>query len=108
MPWPDMEALMRENAVAFLAPKLLHLCEFDIAGFTLQYEMSYSTFEHLLDLGGITRRPTAGGHAPHRRRRAAFNPEPLADFLDVVLLGDGEEAAAKLVEVYRRNRGLPR
>jgi radical SAM family uncharacterized protein len=111
-PWPDMEALMRENAVALFSLETYSaLCEFDIAGFTLQYEMSYSNVLNMLDLGGIPLRSAdrgedmplvvAGGPC-------AFNPEPLADFLDVVLLGDGEEAATKLVEVYRRNRGRPK
>ena len=111
-PWPDMEALMRKSgAKLFSLETYSPLRDFDIVGFTLQYEMSYSNVLNMLDLGGIPLKASergedmplivAGGPCD-------FNPEPLADFLDVVLLGDGEDAAPKLVEVVGRNRGLPK
>ncbi|MFZ5974341.1 MAG: TIGR03960 family B12-binding radical SAM protein [Bacillota bacterium] len=111
-PWPDMEACMRENGVElFSLETFSELRAFDIVGFTLQYEMSYSNVLNMLELGNIPLRSAdrgadmplivAGGPC-------AFNPEPLAPFLDVVLLGDGEESAGKLIDVYKRTRCLPK
>ena len=87
------------------------LSEFDIVGFTLQYELTYTNLLAMLDLGGIPLRAAqrgcddplviAGGPC-------AFNPEPLADFLDAVLLGDGENVIHEICDTYlawdRRDR----
>lgn len=111
-PWPDMETLMREkNAPLFSLETYSPLRDFDIVGFTLQYEMSYSNVLNMLELGNVPLRASdrgedmplvlAGGPC-------AFNPEPLAPFLDAVLLGDGEESAVALCRVWERTRGLPR
>ena len=82
----------------------LPLSSFDIVGFTLQYELSFATVLAMLELGGIPLR------ASERREDirwwwlagpVAFAPEPLADFIDAFLIGDGEEAALELCAVVR-------
>ncbi|MBI1987711.1 MAG: TIGR03960 family B12-binding radical SAM protein [Nitrospinae bacterium] len=83
------------------------LNRFDIVGFSLQYELSYTNILNMLSLGGIplksARReedaPLVIGGGP-----AAFNAEPLADFFDLFLLGDGEEAILEVVETHQRWR----
>jgi radical SAM family uncharacterized protein len=111
-PWPDLEAVMRREGIpAFTVDTHQPLKNFDLVGISLQSEMGYSNIVNLLDLAQIPvlskdRRPTdpfviAGG--PN-----ASYAEPVADFFDVMVLGDGEEAMAKLVEVYRELKGRDR
>ena len=79
------------------------LGNFDMIGFTLQYEMSYTTILRMLDLAGIPRRaadrdslaPLVVGGGP-----CACNPEPIADFFDLFMLGEGEEVILELCEAY--------
>ncbi|MBI5233987.1 MAG: TIGR03960 family B12-binding radical SAM protein [Deltaproteobacteria bacterium] len=102
-PWTDMEALLRKTGerLATLETKR-PLKDFDIVGFSLQYEMSYTNVLNMLDLGGIPlfsaerkdNDPIVLGGGP-----AAFNPEPVADFFDAFLLGDGEEAIVEIARV---------
>lgn len=99
-PWPDREAQLRSlgESLATLESQT-SLARADIIGFTLQYELSYTNILTMLDLAGIPFRAAergdefplviAGGPC-------ACNPEPLADFLDAVLLGDGEEAVVEI------------
>ena len=83
------------------------LAGFDFIGFTLQYELSYSNILYMLDLAGIPalsseRRddmPVIIGGGP-----CAYNPEPLADFFDLFVIGDGEEAIVELMELYKTNK----
>jgi radical SAM family uncharacterized protein len=107
-PWPDMEALMRRERIPFFSlENHLPMRAFDIVGFSLAAEVGYTNLLNCLDLGGVplhaaARRDDdpiviAGGHA-------AFNPEPLAPFLDVVVAGDGEEFALELDELIARLR----
>jgi radical SAM family uncharacterized protein/radical SAM-linked protein len=104
-PWEDMEELLRKRG--FLLSSLesgLPLRDFDIVGFSLQYDLSYTNMLNMMNLAGIPiwsskRDETfplimAGGPC-------AFNPEPVADFLDAVLIGDGEEAVPEIAEVYK-------
>src|SRR5512137_333829 len=104
-PWPDAEARLREQRVPLCSQESgLPLSGFDIVGFTLQYELSFATILAMLDLGGIPVRSrdrrdgdpmiVAGGPV-------AFAPEPLADFVDAFLIGDGEEAVLELCAVVR-------
>ena len=102
-PWPDMEAQLREagDSLATLESGT-PLARCDIIGFTLQYELSYTNIVNMLRLSGVPllaceRSDTfplviAGGPC-------AYNPEPLAPFLDAVLLGDGEEAVLEIAQV---------
>ena len=102
MPWVDMMALMQEeNVPLFSLENRRALNEFDVVGFTLQYEMSYSNILAMLKLGGIPLlREERGQGDPIvvAGGPCAFNPEPLADFIDAFMIGDGEES---IVEVNR-------
>lgn len=99
-PAPDMEEIMRaENRELFTLETFTPVKEMDILGFTLQYELSFTNVLNMLNLGGIPIRRIerddsfpviiAGGPC-------AYNPEPLADFIDVFLIGDGEELLPKV------------
>jgi radical SAM family uncharacterized protein len=107
-PWPDLEILLREHQVPLVSLETERpLADFDAIGFTLQYELSYSNLLNMLDLAGIPRRSAArderhpliivGGPC-------AYNPEPLADFFDCALIGDGEEAILDLAACLRRSK----
>jgi radical SAM superfamily enzyme YgiQ (UPF0313 family) len=100
VPWPDMEELLREKSAALCSLESSRpLREFDVLGFSLQYELNYTGVLNILDLAGIPLRaqqrkdgtPLVIGGGP-----CALNPEPLADFFDFFLLGDGEEAALEI------------
>jgi radical SAM family uncharacterized protein/radical SAM-linked protein len=104
-PWVDMEAEMRARGLPlFSLESYKPLNQFDIVGFTLQYELSYSNILNLLDLGGVpllasqrgADHPLVIGGGP-----CAFNPEPLADFFDAFVIGDAEEVILKLADTYR-------
>ncbi|HHX87956.1 MAG TPA: B12-binding domain-containing radical SAM protein, partial [Firmicutes bacterium] len=107
-PAADMESLMRHYELPlFSLESCLPVKEFDLLGFSLQYELSFTNVLNMLDLAGIPlyadrRRdePLVIGGGP-----AAFNPEPLASFFDLFLLGDGEEA---FPEILRRWSELSR
>lgn len=105
-PWVDMEAVMRARGIPlFTLETRRPVGACDILGFSLQYELSYTNVLNMLDLAGLPlwqreRREDdplviAGGPC-------ALNAEPLADFLDALVLGDGEEAIHELVDVCRR------
>lgn len=108
MPWVDMMALMQEENVPLFSLESRHaLNEFDVVGFTLQYEMSYTNILAMLKLGGIPLKReeraeddpivVAGGPC-------AFNPEPLADFIDAFMVGDGEEQIVELNAAINESR----
>ena len=114
MPWTDMMALMQENDIPLFSLESRHaVSDFDIVGFTLQYEMSYTNVMAMLKLAGIPLKNTdrtsedpiviAGGPC-------AFNPEPLADFIDCFVIGDGEEVELEVCEAVAawKNSGEPR
>ncbi len=107
-PWADMEQWLRDNQQPLCSlESSLALGEFDVVGFTLQYELSYTNLLTMLDLAGIPlRRQQRDENAPLIvvGGPCAFNPEPLADFFDVALIGDGEEAVVELVELVRRSQ----
>jgi len=100
-PWVDMEEEMRTRGIPlFSLESGVPAGDFDIIGFTLQYEMSYTNILNMLDLGGIPllaaeRReqdPLVIGGGP-----CAFNPEPLTDFFDLFVIGEGEEVILELL-----------
>lgn len=104
-PWPDMEAGMRrQNLPLYTLESRTPLCLFDMIGFTLQYELSYTNILNMLNLASIPiwaseRKQMdpliiAGGPV-------AYNVEPMADFFDLVLIGEGEEAIGELIDLYR-------
>ena len=108
-PWIDMEAAMRQRNIPLFSLETRHpLKDFDIIGFSLGYELTYTNVLNMLDLAQIPvlasdrdgSRPLiiAGGSC-------ALNPEPLADFIDMFLIGDGEEALLEFLDVYRGWKG---
>lgn len=113
-PWPDMaDLLTRDKAPLSSLESGTSLADFDIVGFTLQYELSYTNVLWMLQLAGLPlRRSERSADAPLIvvGGPCAFNPEPLADFFDCALIGDGEEGLVELVECVRtaRNEGLGR
>ncbi len=108
-PWIDMEARLRKRGWPLHSLESGRpLAAFDIVGFSLQYELSYTNLLNMLDLGGIPlHSDERGGRDPLvlAGGPGAFNPEPLADFLDAVLLGDGEEAVHEIVETHQAWKG---
>src|SRR5687768_6551270 len=104
-PWTDMEREMRARKVPlFSVDTHRPATDFDLLAFNLSAELVYTNVLNCIDLAGIPVRAEersakdplvcAGGHC-------TFNPEPLADFLDFVVLGDGEEVIAEITEVVR-------
>ncbi|MDQ7794025.1 MAG: TIGR03960 family B12-binding radical SAM protein [bacterium] len=103
-PWVDMEAEMRRAGVPlFTLESRLPVAGFDIIGISMQYEMNFTNVLNLLDLAGLPLRSAERGPG-HPLVLAggpcAFNPEPLADFLDAVVVGEAEEAIHEVIEVY--------
>jgi len=94
-PWPDMEKLLRENNIPLGTLETKDsLSEFDILGFTLQYEMSYTNILNMLDMCNIPVRASKRGEEYPiimMGGPCAYNPEPLYDIADVFILGEGEE-----------------
>src|SRR3954451_8339496 len=106
--WPDLEALMRESGVPqFTVDGHRPVSAFDVFGVSFATELGYTNFLVALDLAGIPRRAAdrtdehpivvAGGHA-------AFNPEPIAEYLDAAVLGDGEQAVLAITDLVRKHK----
>lgn len=113
-PWVDMEKEIRDRGLNLVTLENMRpLKDFDIVGFSLQYEMSYTNILTMLDLGGITMwtkdrgesEPfvTCGGPC-------ATHPEPLAPFMDFVVIGDGEMLVSRITHFVgeARARGMKR
>ncbi len=105
-PAEDMEAVLREKGLPlFSLEGRRPFNQFDLVGFTLQYELSYTSILNMLQLGQVplysqdrtTRDPFILGGGP-----CAFNPEPLAPFFDAFVIGDGEEVLEEIIVLYRR------
>lgn len=110
MPLPDMEAAMRENGVLLYGLESLEpIKDFDFIGFTLQYELTYTNVLAMLDLAGLPVLArerenlfpivVAGGPC-------ACNPEPLCDFIDIFIIGEGEEVNLELMRLYNECKKL--
>lgn len=102
-PWVDMEEQMRNAGIPlFSLESRRPVRDFDIIGFTLQYELSFTNILNMMDLAGLPLRAAdrAGGGYPLvvAGGPCAFNPEPLADFIDVFIIGEGEEAVHDLLD----------
>ncbi len=108
-PWGDMEEELRRNGLPLFALESGdELKEFDIIGFSLGYEMAYTNVLNMLELAGIPLRASErGGGWPLivAGGTCTFNPEPLADFIDVFLLGEGEDLLPELCTLARSMRG---
>lgn len=107
-PWVDMEEIMRENDIPLFALESKdELKDFDIVGFTLQYEMSFTNVLNMIDLANIPVRSEdrddnmpliiAGGPC-------AFNPEPLYNVIDLFVLGEAEEVTLELCNLYEEKK----
>ena len=105
-PWMDFEEVMRENNIPLFALESRDpIKDFDFIGFTLQYEMAYTNVLNMLDLAGLPLRSkdrddscpivVAGGPC-------VCNPEPLADFVDIFFLGEGEEVDLEVIDLYKK------
>src|SRR3954464_15124030 len=103
--WPDLEALMREHGVPqFTVDGHRPVAAFDLLGVSFSTELGYTNLLAALDLAGIPLCAAdrgddvpvviAGGHA-------AFNPEPIAEFIDAAVIGDGEQAALAITDLVR-------
>jgi radical SAM family uncharacterized protein len=108
MPWTDMQALMKETGIPlFSIETRTPLCEFDIVGFTLQYEMCYSNVLHMLDMGRIpvlTSDRGADDPLVIAGGPCAFNIEPMAAFFDAVFIGESEEQLSLFMDLYHREK----
>lgn len=107
-PWVDMEAIMREHNIPLYGLESKdELKDFDIIGFTLQYEMSYSNILNMLNLANIPFKSKdrtndmpliiAGGPC-------AYNPEPLHDIIDMFAIGESEEMLPELMKIYEEEK----
>jgi radical SAM family uncharacterized protein len=107
-PWVDMEDQMRRESIPLFALESKEeVRNFDFLGFTLQYEMSYTNILNILDLAGIP---------IHSRDRGeefplviaggpcAYNPEPLWEFMDIFVIGEGEEVTLELMRLYEKHK----
>lgn len=111
-PWVDMEAQLRRHRMPLFSLESKHpLRDFDVVGFSMAYELDYSNVLNVLDLAGIPllardRGPDdplviAGGSN-------TTNPEPLSDFIDLFLIGEGEEALPELLALYHQMKAEAR
>ena len=107
-PWPDMEELMRKNNISLGSLETKDpLNMFDILGFTLQYEMSYTNILNMLDMSGIAIRASQRGNDDPivmAGGPCAYNPEPLYDIVDFFEIGEGEEMMNDVLDVYARHK----
>ena len=111
-PWLDMEAIMRQQGIPLHSLETKHpLRDFDLLGISLPYEQLYTNALNLIDLAGMPiisqQRDEswplviAGGHA-------CYNPEPMSDFIDAFVIGEGEEIIVEIAELTHRMRGWAR
>lgn len=107
-PWHDMEEKMREHKVPLYSLETFSEAkDFDFLGFTLQYEMSYTNILNMLDLGNI---PILASERSEEDPLiicggpCAYNPEPLADFVDIFYIGEGEVVYYELMDLYKENK----
>lgn len=105
-PWTDFEELMRENNIPLYGLESLDpIKDFDFIGFTVQYELCYTNILNMLDLAGLNVLAAerddsdpiviAGGPC-------VCNPEPLCDFIDLFVIGEGEEVNLELMDMYEQ------
>src|SRR5215510_8055211 len=105
-PWGDLEAVMRRERIPLFSVDTHRPAgDFDLLAFNLSAELTYTNLLNCVDLAGVpvrqaersTQHPlvVVGGHC-------TYNPEPIADFVDLVVLGDGEEVVGEISEVVAR------
>ncbi len=106
-PWPDMDAILREKEIPLFALESQEpIRKFDFLGITLQYEMCYTNILQILDLSGIPLHasertwedPIVVGGGP-----CTYNPEPIAEFFDLIYIGEGETVYRELLDIYKES-----
>ncbi|MFM7044542.1 MAG: TIGR03960 family B12-binding radical SAM protein [Ilumatobacteraceae bacterium] len=104
-PWSDLEALLRQRGVPLFSVDTHRAAgDFDLLAFNLSAELVYTNVLNMVDLAGV---PVRSAHRTEEHPlvviggHCAFNPEPLADFVDLVVLGEGEEVIGEITEVVR-------
>lgn len=114
-PWPDLEKEMRQNRIPlFSLESQRPVGDFDLLAFTLQYEMTFTNVLNMLDLAGLplrtaqrtNRHPLVIAGGP-----CAYNPEPLAEFIDLFVIGEGEEVFPEIIDLvkdYQKDRDRDR
>lgn len=113
-PWVDMEEQLRKhNIPLFSLESYKPMNEFDVIGFTLQYEMSYTNILNMLDLGKIPLLAKDRGENDPLIMAGgpcAYNPEPITDFIDFFIIGEGEEVVIQVLELIAgaKEQGLGR
>ena len=111
-PLEDFEQLLKENGMPlFSLETKTPLCDFDMIGFTLQYELCYTNILNMLEMGRVAVKSCdrkdgdpivcAGGPC-------AYNAEPIADFVDIFIMGEGEEVNLEIIDCFKKNRNKPR
>lgn len=104
-PWPDLDKIMREKHIPLFALESQQpIKEFDFLGITLQYEMCYTNILQVLDLSGIplyTKDRTMDDPFVVCGGPCTYNPEPIADFFDLVYIGEGETSYRELLDKYK-------
>ena len=105
-PWIDMEEQLRRNDIQLSSQESsTPLSRFDILGFTIPYELTYTNILNILDLSGIPIRSSERGKGYPLiigGGSASFNPEPIADFFDAIALGDGEEVIIEIIDSHQK------
>jgi radical SAM family uncharacterized protein len=111
-PWPDMEEIMRqENIPLYALESFRPLGEFDVVGFSLQYELSITNVLNMLDLAGIplwSHERKEGCPLVIAGGPVVFNPEPFARFFDAFVIGDGEEVTLEFLDCVQQHRKVKR
>ncbi|MEE8638014.1 MAG: B12-binding domain-containing radical SAM protein, partial [Candidatus Margulisiibacteriota bacterium] len=111
-PWPDMESLLVGESVSlFSLESWKPISEFNLIGFSLGHELTYTNIITMLKLGGIPTRskdrtekdPLIMGGGP-----CVFNPEPIADFFDFFVIGEAEEVLIEIIDVLRKTKAESR
>ncbi|MCX5668066.1 MAG: TIGR03960 family B12-binding radical SAM protein [Candidatus Omnitrophica bacterium] len=104
-PWTDFEEILRKNKMSlFSLESHRAIKEFDIIGISLAYELNYTNALNLLDLGGIPLKSSERGEDDPiviAGGPACYNPEPMSEFIDAFVIGDGEEVVCELIDVYK-------
>ena len=104
-PWPDFEEILRKNKMSlFSLESRRSIREFDIIGISLAYELNYTNVLNLLDLGGIPVKSSERGEDDPiviAGGPACYNPEPMSEFIDAFVIGDGEDVINDIVDLRK-------
>ncbi|MDD5174546.1 MAG: TIGR03960 family B12-binding radical SAM protein [Candidatus Omnitrophica bacterium] len=106
-PWADFEDILRKNRMSlFSLESRRAIKEFDIIGISLAYELNYTNVLNLLDLGGVPIRSSERGEDDPiviAGGPACYNPEPMSEFIDAFVIGDGEEVVCEIIDAFKLN-----